>query len=124
MADEVTIHLQLTYEKAGSKVTLPQDSGRLFQADVAGTLFAHKSQNIGTSEEALDIDGLTAGGLFVAINRDATNYVELRPGTGVTDMIRLLPGEACLFRLSPDATAPYAIANTAACDLEFLLLEV
>jgi len=49
--------------------------------------------------------------------------VELRSGTGATDFIRLNAGEFALFRMSPDASAPYAIADTSSCNVLFVLLE-
>lgn len=90
---------------------------------VAGSRMIHNRQEIGTSEEALILGDVAAGGFLIIVNRDATNFVELRSGTSATDFVRLKPGEPALFRLSPDATAPYAIADTAACEVEYILVE-
>jgi hypothetical protein len=48
--------------------------------------------------------------------------MEIRADTGVADLIRLEPGDVCLFRVTDDAT-PYGIADTAAVEFEYLLIE-
>jgi hypothetical protein len=55
-------------------------------------------------------------------NMDVTNFVKIRAGSGLTDLIKLKPGEFALFRLMTGIT-PYAIADTAACDIEFCIIE-
>lgn len=119
MADELTLRVSLSYEKASKIAEL------LFgpvSIDVAGGRPLSNVQSIGfAAEEAVVVGDAGAGGYFMAINRDATNYVELRPGSGLADLIKLLPGDVCLFRLTGDATL-YALANTAAVDLEYVIL--
>ena len=61
------------------------------------------------------------GGYFIGRNVDSTNFIEIRPNTGVADLVRLEPGDWCLFRITDDAT-PYAIADTAACVLEYVVV--
>ena len=118
MADELTLRCSLSFEKSGRLAELLFGPTTL---DVAGNKPLKRVQAIGTAEEAIDVGDATAGGYFMAINRDATNYVELRPGSGLADLVRLKPGDVCLFRLTNDATL-YAIADTAACDLEYVIL--
>ena len=119
MSNEATVRVSLAFEKGGTSMTLsigPLDS------DVSGTLPQWKKASIGfAAEEALDLGDAGAGGLFMAVNRDTTNYVEIRPNTGVADLVKLKPGEPCLFRLAADAV-PYALANTAAVPLEYLVI--
>lgn len=91
--------------------------------DVTGTDHVHKTQQIGTSEEQLDFGEVVTPGYCLIVNRDATNYVELRPATGVADLIRMNAGEIALFRFADDCTAPFAIANTATCQVEYWLFE-
>lgn len=124
MADELTLTIKAVLANSGTKVVFPDSAAQTIEVTVSGTGLVHARQTIGTSEEALDLGDIATGGYFVAINRDPTNYVQIRSGTGATDLVRLEAGETCAFRLSPDATAPYAIADTAACELEFLLIEV
>lgn len=121
MADEITLNLKLRFAKGGTDVTFAPAVD--LKIDVAGSQLIHHIQSVGTSEEALTLGDVAAGGYFICINRDATNFVELRSGTGATDFIRLKAGDACCFRLSNDATAPFAIADTAACEIEYYLIE-
>lgn len=48
--------------------------------------------------------------------------LEIRPATGVADLIRVGPGEPVLFRLAADAT-PYLIANTAAVEFDYVVVD-
>lgn len=122
MADELTLSIRATLSKSGSEITFPPASAQALTIDVSGSRWLHNRQEIGTSEEALELGDISTGGYLIAINRDATNYLELRSGTGGTDLVRINAGEIACFRVSSDATAPYAIANTSACVLEYLLL--
>lgn len=120
MSEEITVGAELSWSQSGSLETV---SLRGIKLDMSGNQFAHVRQTIGTSEETTLLTGdIAAGGYVLCINRDATNYIELRPNTGVADMIKLNPGEIALFRLAADAV-PYAIANTSSCDLEFWCLD-
>lgn len=107
--------------KLGDSIIELKQSG--LAVTLSGNQWIHHRQEIGTSEEALDLGDISTGGWFFARNLDTTNYVELRSGTGATDFVRLNAGEFCLFRISGDASAPYAIANTAAVDLEYALVQ-
>lgn len=119
MANEITLTAKLLYAKGGTSVSLGVEG---LAITVSGSRFIHHRQQIGTTEEALDLGDLATGGYFVGVNRDTTNFVEIRSGTGATDLVRLNAGEACAFRMSGDASAPFAIANTAAVELEFILI--
>lgn len=119
MADELTLNIGFDYSKSGTSIS---ERVTNLAVDVSGTKITHTRQAITTSEVALDLGGLSTGGYLLAINRDATNYVSIRPGTGATNVVRILPGEVALFRIDSAASAPYAIANTATVELEFWLL--
>lgn len=119
MANELTLRVSLSLEKSDTVLELLYGPKL---RDVAGTKPLLNRQSVGhAAEEAIVVGDAGAGGYFMAINRDATNYVELRSGSGVADLIRLLPGDVCLFRLASDATL-YAQANTAAVELEYVIL--
>lgn len=121
MANEITLNIKLRFNKSNTDFTFAPavDMG----IDVTGTNFIHNRQTIGTSEEVLDLGDAGTGGYFVAINRDTTNNIMLRVGTAETDFIMLLPGEPCCFRLDDGEITPYAIAATANCELEYVLIE-
>lgn len=118
MANELTLRVNMQFEKLDSAFELlygPKNR------DVAGSKPLRNRQLVGTVEEALVVGDAGAGGYFMAINRDATNFVELRPGAGLADLIRLKPGDVCLFRLTNDATL-YAISDTAAVELDYFIV--
>lgn len=119
MADEITVITGLHVSKGGSA----QQIGPVRETvDMTGEGFVWHRQTIGTSAEAVTIpsDIGTAGWCHVR-NRDATNYVTLRIGSGGSDFAKLLAGESALFRLA--SSSLYALANTAACEIEYLIVE-
>lgn len=117
MAGELSLTVSLSFEKSGRKAS----ASKSFSVDVSGDKFTDIIQEIGTSEEAVDIGDIGTAGWCYCENLDSTNYVEIRPGSGVADLIKVEAGEACLFRLT--LNGPYAIANTAACDCRFVIIE-
>lgn len=119
MANEIFVSAFLAANKGSTKVALPLS----LNVTLTGTKMLHNRQSIGTTEEALEMGEISAGGWCLMVNRDATNYVQVRPGTGGTATIKMKAGEPALFRLDSGATAPYLIANTAACEVEYILLE-
>lgn len=89
---------------------------------ITSKLFVRHKQSIGTSEEALNIGDLSSLGWAFFVNRDEVNYVEIRSATGAdNDIIRIDPLCPALFRFGSDVTAPFAIANTAAVQLEYTI---
>ncbi len=121
MANELTIRASLSFEKGGTLAELLLGP---ITRDVAGTNALKNRQSIGfAAEEVLLVGDVASGGYFIAINRDATNYVKLRAGSGLTDLVRLKPGDFCLFRLDNAATL-YAIADTAAVELEYGIVDL
>lgn len=120
MSDELTLRASLSFEKGSTVIELAMGSTTF---DVSGTNGLKNRQSIGfAAEEAVLVGDVAAGGYFLGVNRDPTNFIELRPGSGLADMIRLEPGDFCLFRLTDDATL-YALADTAACDLEYAIID-
>ena len=123
MADELSLKgLTIDFAKSGSP-SISITAGSL-TIDVSGAQVMDNVQNIGTSEEAILLGDVAAGGYWFVQNLDSTNFVELRSGTGATDFIKLLAGEWAIFRTSADATAPYAIADTGACNVRFVRFDV
>ena len=119
MASELTLSgLTIAFTKSGSpSVSLSPAS---LSITVAGAQIMDNVQNVGTTEEAILLGDVAAGGIVFAQNLDSTNFVSIRSGTGATNLIRINPGEWALFRLSGDASAPFAIADTAGVNVRFL----
>lgn len=117
MAAEITASGSLELDN-GTITDILSVSGLRF--DFSGTKFTHHVQSIGTSEEAIDLGEITTLGWVMLVNRDNTNYVEVRSGAGASNDIIKLPakGGFAVFHFGSDITAPFAIANTAACLVE------
>lgn len=119
MAAEITVTVSLAFRKGGAVDGL--DPGPV-SVTFTGTNFLHNRQTVGTVEEALLLGDATAGGWCIMVNRDATNYVQIRGASGQTPLIRCRAGEPACFRIDSGAS-PTAQANTAAVELEYLVLE-
>lgn len=123
MANEVTLTApSLAYadsEGADEILTLAEK-----QASVSSKKYIKAKQSIGfAAEEAINLGEVTAPGWAFFINRDTTNFIELRVATSGAKFAKLLAGEpAGPFRLGSGAQAPYAIADTAACVLEYMII--
>ena len=118
MANEITFSMSLKFKDGDETLDVVFNN---LSIDVSGEPRIHNKQTVGTSEEALLLGDVSTGGVLVVANRDSTNFVELRSGTGATNNIKIKAGEAWAFRTSDDAAAPYAIADTASVQLEYWL---
>lgn len=117
MANEATIVGAMSFTKSGVSSSLLK---QVFET-MTGSDFVHGYQTIGTSEEAIAIGDVTAGGWIMIINKDATNYIKVhKTGDVANYIIRLNAGEFALFRA---AVAPYATADTSACEIEYLVID-
>lgn len=126
MANEITITSTIRVDKGGTDLTFPSD-GSPFTITMTGTEIMWNRQIVGTSEEALDtndVDIMANGAWFYGVNRDSTNFIEIRPVTGGADLVKLRPGEPCgPFLITTTANALFVIADTASCVLEYILIE-
>lgn len=120
MADEGSVTAKLTIEKSGTKLSVSYGD---IKFDVTGKKFVQARQEIPTTEEALALGEVAVGGWFIAINRDSENYVEIKAASSAAALVKLLPGEPCLFRTSTAITSLRAIANTAAVQLEYAIFD-
>lgn len=118
MANEIEVRARLTFAKSGAADGM--EAAGTFT--LSGTKYQRGRQNVGTSEEPLNLGDAATGGWFFIKNLDPTNFVSLRAGTGLTNFIRINAGEFAVFRIHANAAAPYIIADTAPVDVEYLLL--
>ncbi len=79
-------------------------------------------QSIGITEEAITLPEGGAPGYAAFINRDDTNFINIKVGTAGAIFAKLLPGEFAVLRLGSGAQAPFAIADTAACRMAILII--
>lgn len=121
MANEITLNASVAYEDSEDSDESLGIANLL--ASVASKKYIKHKQNIGTSEEAITLGEATSPGWAMFINRDETNFISLKVATGGAIFAKLKPGEFALLRLGSGAQAPYAIADTAACQLECFLIQ-
>lgn len=121
MANELTITASMSFTKGNVAATARSVSA--LGVTVSGSRLMHHVQAVGTSEEAMVLGEVTSLGYCWMKNLDDTNFVTLKTGTGGTVVIKLKAGEVALFRFGSGITAPYLIADTASCNLEYLLIE-
>lgn len=121
MSDEITLSASLAYEDSeGADLSLAISA---LLASVATKKYMRHKMNVGTSEEAVPLGECTSPGWAIFVNRDATNFISLRVATGGAAFAKMLPGEPAMLRLGSGAQAPYAIADTGACQMEYFLIQ-
>jgi len=121
MSNELKIVTSMSFQKGNVKLGVAECSQYI---DVSGDYSIHRVQAIGfAAHEALDIGEITTVGWGYFKNLDDTNFVEIGfDSTGTFEgLIKLKAGEFCFARLGQDA--PYALADTGAVDLEYMLIE-
>ena len=93
---------------------------------MTGSRYTQGVMNVPTTSTgtAIPAGGLANFGYCLFQNLDATNYATLLTATGPgTAILRLMPGDAQLFRLDPSITAPALLAHTAALNVQYLCTE-
>lgn len=121
MSDELKTRIQLTHTANGRVTSI--DTNNLVATTGAGRVI-EGVQNIGTSAELIEIGDIPSDSVFTGYfrNLDATNFLVLSQSVdGTSPFAKLRPGASALIPLS--VTAVYAMADTAACNLEFCLIE-
>ena len=123
MADELKINANISFSKDRKKYSKSYGG---IEVDVTGTDYVVGTQSIATSATAINVGEIGNEGYIYAKNLDTTNYVELHNGSSGTHMVKLLPGDVCLFKLfklvdgTPDL---HATANEAAVEIEYAIIE-
>jgi len=117
MSDELKLAIILSFSKGNAKANRVEN----IEVDVTGDAFVHEVVEIATSETTITqkTEMGTPGYIFLK-NMDSTNYTEVGVTTGVYT-VKLKAGEIALYR--HDGAAILAKANTAACLLEYCLIE-
>jgi len=122
MSNELTLNCSLEYEDADG-MTLSSEIVALLRTLTTDKAVKFK-QSVGTSEEALVLGDIATRAWCLLINRDSTNYIEVKTGTSGTVFAKLLAGEFCFLRLGSGAQSPYVTANTASCELEGIICDL
>jgi len=116
VASNITAQATIRVQKGdyNRSYTLTQDSQTL-----TSELAVSGPQTITTNPTALNLGGTSTKGIAWFRNLDASNYVEVGTGTGVSFVafLKLEAGQACYVWLATNA--PYAKADTASVLLDY-----
>lgn len=118
MANEITFRFSVDVASGGLNDRFQVQRQQIDQGE------ARKSDRvlaIGTTEETISFTDITTEGVLIIHNLDATNFVTVGPdATGQVDFLKIKPGEAWPMRVAPGTTIK-ATADTASCDVRFIL---
>lgn len=115
MANELKITGRIVYSPTVSGMQGVDTEALEKFVTMTGSDYVSITQEIGTTEEALDIPAdIGTLGYVLIINLDSTNFVEI--GLTGSYTIKLKAGEFCLFRA--DSNSLYGKADTAAVDIQ------
>lgn len=121
MSRELTLGASLAYSDSdGTEASLTL--AQIF-ANVTTKALQQFKLSVPITEIAVPLpDNPGSLGWLILVNRDATNFVNVRVGTGAAIFAQLLAGEFCILRLGSGAQAPYLIADTAPCNVEGIVV--
>ena len=123
MANEITTSISFAASKGGGSIATGALSSTL---TMTGTFMGGGvMQEIGTSNEVMDIPADVTGDIRIAIkNLSSSNYVEIfKDNADSHRLSKLLAGESCLL-VGVAAANLYAKANTAAVNIQFWTCQV
>jgi hypothetical protein len=123
MAQEITVSCSLSFFKSSVMEAAVSRALASLLVDVAGNYYQGGTMLVATSATAIPLGSVTAPHYAVFLNQDATNFIKLRAGSSGADLVKLKAGEAGLIPLL-DTAVPYAIADTAACLMEYLIISL
>lgn len=121
MANEISFSGSLSINKATvmSSAVGRAVSGLLYS--MSGTAVVQSTSFlVGTSATLIPLGSLTSPHWSFWFNHDANNYLTLFNGASGAVFVRLLAGECAFLPLDPTCV-PYATANTATIELEYLI---
>ena len=119
MASQLTTTVIVTYSKSGLSFS---ESTVSTTEDLTGGGVGGGVVSVTTAAMAIPLGGVTTpGGVAVFKNLNAMNYIEIGfDSSGFVSFAKLLPGQvACI----PLVNAPWARANTAACLMQFKIMD-
>lgn len=130
MALENLLDASLTYDDGLASPQTLSVASRLVTS--AGKRVSGQVQNVGTSEEAVQLGGMTAPGAVMLKNLDPTNFINVKVGTGGAIFAKLRPdtngdskgGFVLIDCMGSGAQAPFVVADTATCRMVILAIEL
>jgi hypothetical protein len=122
MSNELTLNANLAYSDAeGTEEVL--DVVDLIKSVTTKIITRQKvSVPTGTSAASIDFGAVPVAGYVIFLNKDPTNYIDLYTDSGQNNA-RLDPVNGfAFFKAGADFQSPTALANTAACQMEYLVV--
>lgn len=119
MANELTLNTTIQYDDSEGTEAFLQLLEKM--VTVTTKRISRLKQNVGIAEEALNLGDVSSLGWIALKNLDATNFINVKTATGGVIFAKLKAGEMMLFRAGSGLTAPFVIADTAACQLDILV---
>lgn len=120
MPAELTLSASVTYDDGVSQAESLSVADLL--QDVTTKITTRGQQTIATSDTAINLGSVATLGYMILVNRDTTNYVDVKVAAAGTVIARLRPnGGFCMFLVGSGITAPVAIANTASCVIDKMI---
>lgn len=100
-------------------------TGTSFGVAVATKIVFRGQKLILTSDTVIPYGGVNGLGYWMLVNLDPTNYIDVKTGAAGTIIARLDPNGGFLAgKIGSGITAPNAIANTASCLMDILILSL
>lgn len=123
MANEISLTESLTCYKPSIMSSAIGRSVTGLQFTMTGNFFTEGSMSVATSATAIPLGQVVSPHWAWFNNLDPTNYVTIRNGSGGADLCQLFPGESAWVPLF-STCVPFAVAHTAAVQLEYLILSL
>lgn len=123
MANEITLTASLTVNKPSVMSSALSRAVTNFLANMSGNFTIEGTISVTTSGTTIPLGQVTAPHWSFFHNLDSVNFLTIRNGSGGADLLKLLAGEYAFCPIL-DSSTPYAVANTAACLLEYLIVSL
>ncbi len=124
MAGTLTITGFMSFEGSnGDSVDSDGIDMTSYEVSISTEKWVKGKLTVTTGEVAIPLGGVSSPGYGMFKNLDVTNFLEIRVSTGGAKSIKLGPGQSSgPVRLGSGSAVPYAIADTASCEMAYLII--
>ena len=123
MAGSISASISMSYSNTVDSIirAIAKNANGL-TISTTGDKYISNTQEIATSAEAILLGDIGTPGYMIVHNLDDANFIEIGyDDTGFKPTIKLKSDEWAIFRLTQ--AVPQAQADTAACDMEYIIIE-
>jgi len=121
MANEITLSASLSANKPAIMGSAIGRAVTTLLRSMTGTTYMQDSMSVTTAALAVPLGSVTSPHWAYFMNLDTVNYLTLFNGASGAVFLRLLAGDCAFCPLDPSC-APWAQANTAPVQMEYLIL--